>query len=409
MAIQPLAFLIAEAFDNDPRPASDLVASRRRKKLWELPQHWLCSLLGTSLPVDEIRRLAQRAGIDESSMSDYVLHGQVVNACGHRSEIADLIQRRLEHRFANVVARFAKARGIDALLDLWQEALASGDVGGALWAASSHPDIDEEEGSVIYGDVHMLSHQISQPAKADPARLAALELANTKLRDKLAALRQKVDSAAQERAIADLNRRLAEAERRAATHLRQKQELADSNAALEQRVATLSLTIQELEVQSAASASESAAEMVQLRGELAATANALATTLALCDAPAQPNDAGRDESSGCAALAGRSVLCVGGRTGLIDQYRRVVESRGARFIHHDGGQEESMHRIDAILAGADIVLCQSSCVSHSAYWRLKDACKRRKLPCVFLKSTGITSFARSLESFAGEGGARQVN
>ena len=104
-----------------------------------------------------------------------------------------------------------------------------------------------------------------------------------------------------------------------------------------------------------------------------------------------------------APLAGRTVLCVGGRTGLIDQYRRMVEASGARFTHHGGGQEDSMHRIDAVLAHADIVVCQSSCVSHSAYWRLKDACKRHNLPCVFLKSCGVSSFARSLESFAGAG------
>jgi hypothetical protein len=104
-------------------------------------------------------------------------------------------------------------------------------------------------------------------------------------------------------------------------------------------------------------------------------------------------------------LTGRRVLCIGGLTRLVDHYRRMVEASGADFSYHDGGQEESIHRIDALVTGADAVLCQAGNVSHCAYWRLKSACKRRQLPCVFLKSAGMSSFARSLEILA-EGQAR---
>ncbi len=65
-------------------------------------------------------------------------------------------------------------------------------------------------------------------------------------------------------------------------------------------------------------------------------------------------------------------------------------------LHHDGGQEEHLHRIDAAIANADAVVCQSSCVSHAAYWRMKEACKKLGKPCVFVPSPGVGSFARSL-------------
>jgi len=100
-------------------------------------------------------------------------------------------------------------------------------------------------------------------------------------------------------------------------------------------------------------------------------------------------------------LAGRCVLCIGGRTGLVDGYRRLVETQGGRFLHHDGGQEESLHRIDGAIATADAVVCQAGCISHAAYFRLKDACKRLGKPCVFVQSPGVGSFARGLAVLGG--------
>ncbi|WP_291993110.1 DUF2325 domain-containing protein [Candidatus Accumulibacter sp. ACC003] len=74
--------------------------------------------------------------------------------------------------------------------------------------------------------------------------------------------------------------------------------------------------------------------------------------------------------------------------------RKVVEQRGGNFLHHDGGLEESLHRIDAALAAADLVVCQAGCISHNAYWRVKEQCKRTGKQCVFLKSPGVASFGR---------------
>jgi hypothetical protein len=96
------------------------------------------------------------------------------------------------------------------------------------------------------------------------------------------------------------------------------------------------------------------------------------------------------------------VLCIGGRTNLLDGYRRLVETQGGRFTHHDGGLEESLHRIDAAVATADAVICQSGCVSHAAYWRLKEACKKLDKPCIFVKSPGVGSFARGLAALTDE-------
>jgi hypothetical protein len=91
------------------------------------------------------------------------------------------------------------------------------------------------------------------------------------------------------------------------------------------------------------------------------------------------------------------VLCVGGRTGSIDAYRQIIEQRGGRFLHHDGGLEESLHRMDGFLAAADLIICQAGCISHNAYWRVKEQCKRTGKPCIYMKGSGISALSRLID------------
>ena len=102
------------------------------------------------------------------------------------------------------------------------------------------------------------------------------------------------------------------------------------------------------------------------------------------------------------ALDGKCVLCVGGRSGAVGAYREAVERQGGRFLHHDGGLEESLHRIDSALAAADLVICQAGCISHNAYWRVKEQCKRTGKPCLFVKRSGVSSFGRVIADLCGE-------
>jgi hypothetical protein len=412
-----LAQLIGAAFAD---PADNLIApnrttGRRRKKLWELPSRWHCALAGTCLPVADMRKLAARAGYDEPAMTDYTLHTAIVSACDSRTEIAEYVQRHLDKRHAVVIARFAKMKGEAAVLSLWAETLAAGqDIAGALWAAWSHADLGEEGGKRIYGDIHMLSHQVGASARADLRQLEQLKLDNARLRDEAQALRIGLSSAQQEKdkQVAELRRRLAEAEQRAALLGRRELELATARKSMQDhntlvdRAAALTQRIDTLEARNAGNARRAetlAAELNETQDALAAAEAALEMALGIgqCDGVSGPGGCGRTCPAE-ARLAGRCVLCIGGRTNLVDGYRRLVETQGGRFLHHDGGQEESLHRIDSAIAGADAVVCQSGCVSHAAYWRLKEACKKLGKPCVFVKSPGVGSFARSLAALTGE-------
>ena len=99
-------------------------------------------------------------------------------------------------------------------------------------------------------------------------------------------------------------------------------------------------------------------------------------------------------------LDDKTVLCVGGRSGNIPGYRGMTEQAGAQFAHHDGGQEDGSALLDASLAAADLVICQTGCISHNAYWRVKDHCKRTGKRCVFVESPSTAGIRRALVSLA---------
>lgn len=416
----PLTQMFNAAFGGIPSVQTPRLASHRRKKVWELPARWHCPLIGTCLPVAEMRKLAARAGYDEREMSDYTLHTAVVGSCDSRTEIAELVQRYFEKRYAATVRRFARIRGEPEVLAEWQEALAAGnDIAGALWAAWSHADMGDEGGKQMHGDIHMLSHQDGAAVRADLRRLEQLKQENHHLRNEVAAFRMGLAVAQREKdkTVADLQRRLALAEQQAALLGRRELELAEARRqardyeTLHARAAAMGQRIETLEERNAANARRAADLEIRL-GDVQADLVAAEAALELALGMGADGCAGVSGTTGCgrncpaeAYLAGRCVLCIGGRTGLVDGYRRMVETRGGRFLHHDGGQEESLHRLDAIVAGADAVVCQSGCVSHAAYYRLKEACKKLGKPCVFVQSPGVGSFARGLAALHGDANA----
>jgi len=110
--------------------------------------------------------------------------------------------------------------------------------------------------------------------------------------------------------------------------------------------------------------------------------------------PRQRDSGAAAERAGARAdLRSNCVPCIGGRTASVDAYRRLIESCGGQFIHHDGGLEESPHRIDGALAATDLVVCQAGCISHNAYWRVKENCKRTGKPGLFIRG-GVSGFSR---------------
>ena len=98
-------------------------------------------------------------------------------------------------------------------------------------------------------------------------------------------------------------------------------------------------------------------------------------------------------------LNGRQILFVGGRRAHAAHLRQLVNANNGRFIHHDGGMEDSLHLLPGLFARADAVFFPVTCISHSAQTELKKQCRQRDIPYLPIRSSGVAAFVRALESW----------
>ncbi len=420
----PVAGLTRIAEGAEPASSSRR-ASTSRRRLWELPHKYHCPVIGTCLHVDELRRLAQKAGCTpKHDLGDFEVHVSFVAAADSKNALSLAAQRALERKYAAIVKRFARARTPTDLEHLWDEALANGQVQGALWAVMTHPHAPAEMRTRAYEEVHMLSHQIGAGLSLDLKALA-------ETRDTLRRVRQ--DSAAanerSRRALAEKDASLTAAEQRLRGLQGVEAELTTARAriaALESgdELAVLRARVeqQDREIAGLRQAAREHAAMVdglqhrvdtteQHRAEVVeeladreASLRALEDLLAPrahapicgCDGDSEHcalEDADRADGID---LGGKRILCVGGRGSLNAHYRTLVERCNGELLRHDGGLEDSRARLEALLASADAVVCPVDSVSHDACLRTKRFCKQHSKPCVLMQRSGVGAFARAL-------------
>ena len=375
-----------------------------RRRLWQLPAKFHCPVVGVCFDVGELRPWVIKALRLPSGSSDYELHVSAVSACASRTPLAESLQKRLEKRFQSHIRRFTGATTRGQLLAMWRDAVHHGiDIPGALWASWTHPACDVDIEQTIFRDIHMIQHQVANASRVDRSRFEQLRQENTELRSALEDARRALDDLRQTRSAENSlqNRRIAELRAQIIAHQARHVELEADNRLLRQshadprREAALQQRLRDADGR----IGQLATRVAQLEHTLASAARQPASPVT--EAP--PEDAAQSEAEDVtplptASLEGKCVLCVGGRTGLVDNYKGVVERRGGRFLHHDGGQEDNLQRIDSALSAADLVICQAGCISHNAYWRVKEQCKRTGKPCVFVKTPGTASFGRALDT-----------
>ncbi|WP_028104904.1 DUF2325 domain-containing protein [Pseudoduganella violaceinigra] len=402
--------------DKHQAAAAPAAEPARRRRIWDLPHTCHCPLVGVGLPLGVLRKIVAKAVGGKVLADDYEVHVGAVSECGSRNRLSEAVQKELERRYAVVIQRFRAARDAAALEALWQAAVASGDVPGPFWAGLSHPQCSTELQERMCRDLHMIQHQAGAATRADISRLQTLEQANGALERELARLQQRSTAwqaerhAEQEQHAAAVMQLRAQLVGRDSTLASLRQQLEDLHASipglgtrerLARQLSTTEQRVHELRAEAAAARAEAAA----LERQLAEARSALA---ALQPSPAMPA-AATAATGGPAVAAGTTpqritlhgllaerVLCVGGRAGNVAGYRSVIEDAGAEFLHHDGGLEDNVARLESSMAAADLVICQTACISHSAYWRVKDFCKRHQKRCIFIDNPSVTTLQREI-------------
>lgn len=389
-----------------PPATPTALAGSRRRRLWELGSHAHCPVIGVCVPLERVRVLAKKLLVLQGDEDDYTLHCSLVTAAARRNAVAEALQKDLEQRFALDLRQAAQAKCRDGLMAWWRRRAAQGEVAGALWATLTHARCDEWLEMRVLGQVHMLQHQVGAAQRVDIARHRELAAEHQALARDYAEVQQRMTAWSGERA------REQQAWERERLQLRAAQiglqtQLAQAQEQLAQWQA-LRPDLPE-RVQLRERLAEQLARNQALQRELNRLAARPAPVVDACE-PRGPGDAGGAAQPAApdvdpvrpVQLEQRVVLCVGGRGGSVPQYRQAVEGCGAQFLHHDGGSEHKPAQLEPQLAAADLVICQTGCISHDAYWRVKDHCKRHGKLCVFVDTPSRTAFERALAQAAAE-------
>lgn len=378
------------------------ISSSRRKRLWDLSRDTHCPVVGVCIPLSVLRRLVSKVlgGIPQAD--DYEIHVGAIAECGHRNRMSEVLQEDLDRRFALTIKRFRAAKSAQALTQLWLDAIYQGDVAGAFWAGLTHPMCDTGLQEGMCRDMHMLQHQAGATVRADIVRFNALLEENAvlgremgrhqerhtrlmqektneveKLQQQIVQLR--AENIGKDSVIAYLNNDLQQ--------LRSEIPELDSRQKLQQKITQMQQRHQELEQQ------VRELKQKQITTEKTQALENHTAPPAIVQEPAPKHRT----IPITLQLQQRNVLCVGGRSGNVSSYRDLIERVGGRFIHHDGGMEDNSSLLESSLAAADLVICQTGCISHSAYWRVKEFCKRTGKRCVFVENPSVSSLARGLQ------------
>lgn len=395
--------------NNELRGDAGLACSgSRRQRLWELPAAAHCSVIGVGIPAELLRKTLKKIIDNALSMSDYDFHVGAVGHCRLRNPISTALQKLLDRRFAPAVRVFQAAKTKEALVRMWIDAIDDGDVAGPFWAALTHPLCTPAIQEAMINDMHLIQHQACAMFRSDSKDVQFLE---KRVADLAAKTSQTQDR--QSRQIAEKGVHI----------LGLQQDLSQALGEIKARDRKILALTQQLEAACNAPGDVEAGNVLQEKiRTLSACNQAFTKKIRELERQLQRNDAqlhvdrqdalGREQSRhqslppaaenevALLRLSARQVLCVGGRAGNVPDYREVIEKAGALFVHHDGGIEDNQSLLESGLAAADMVICQTGCISHNAYWKVKDFCKRTGKRCVYVDNPSTSSLIKRLTAVA---------
>lgn len=377
---------------------------KRRRKLWELESRWLCSVLGTCLSMNDLRKVQRQCNLQfETPPQDYQLHAAMVHEAKSNNRTAHCLHKILDKKYQRWIKQWGRQAERNDLNKLWKNAAQTGDIAGNFWALLTHPYTDKTLLTQANGDVHMLSHLQGAANRADIRSLEQQKQTIAELNKQLNSLRHNSHEKIQalEKQCCEQAKTI-EAQKITITRLQttlnekkhEQPEIGKDHTATikrlkwtEQQLAQKDLqqkametTVQNLTQQLLAAENQTEEETPHNDQTLSSTNN--------------------DQVFSSNKLRDKQILYVGGRTTLLPHLRSAVENHEGTLQFHDGGQEDNRATLHCYLEKADMVFCPIDCVSHDACLRVKRYCKKTEKPFIPLRSSGISTFAEELIKWA---------
>ena len=390
----------------------------KRLNLWELQPRFHCSIIGTCLTIKELLKLGNKISISKHILRDnYHLHSAFVSIAATQSMEAKLINKYLNKKYKDAIARFNHIREASAFSTLWEESLPTGKVDSAFWALATHPHVSKEFILQIFGKVHMLSHLSGEKLQVDIQDLSRLRRNVPELERKLSILEKRSQAVLRrkDRLIQKLNTEVSKLSnneqqlKQANSRLHEIQQQHESNI-MNNDNEQLSKKLYASENQARRAqkqteewkylASVRVKDYDQLKDQILLLKNEQKTVEQTLQNFLSPSC--MDSSSKNIDLCNRCILFVGGLNRQSTHFRAVVEKLNGRFLHHDGGVEENSQRLTSLVSQSDAVLCPLDCVSHDAMNRIKRDCKHQGKSLQLLRQSGLATFTHGLHKIVTE-------
>jgi len=368
----------------------------KRRMLWEIGGSMQCSVLGTCLSEEDLLGAIRKGKASiHGWATSYDIHAHCVKMATSDNATSRALHKLLDKRYEGAVRLASRTETKEEILALWERLRDAGQIGAGYWAIISHTHVPPEVMTQAFGEVHMLSHLHGRGAREMATQVAEMQHRTADIEARL----RRAETARNE-ALAERDAARAELAVRAA---------AAGAASPGDSVAQPTRAAGARKEPSGKRDRVLAAARARARQAEAENARLHATVQALERAQLMERPAPvacaccKDETVPC-RLDGRRILYLGGRKNVVPHLKSAAEAREAILLVHDGGLEDSTHRIEELVGGCDAVVCPIDCVSHGACKLAKVLCRRFNKPFLPISSASRSGFERALDQLAVRGG-----
>ena len=373
---------------------------KQRKKLWEFPHNFQCSIVGTCLTLAEARKVGRKFGVtsDDPTQLDATVHSFIVREGSKQGLVSTHVCNLLNRKFEGMIRKASAANTPPKVLAFWREACSHGLVPAGYWAALTSPALDEDGIIRIFSDVHMLSHINGSNNVALMRRLAHTERALEENLEKQSEFQRR--SAMRER---DLRKKI-DIETTKSEVARQQLERGGASKSSNSRETTRSLEakLQKLHLQNrtlSQALCDRNHDLAAARNILKVRNKTIADLRKLVESYERrfKTDPAPDEPAVNPAIDGMQLLYVGGRPRTKLRIQNLVQEKGADLVCHDGGKTKtSICSLKTLIESSHAVFMPVDRVSHASALETKRLCRQCNKPFITMKRCSMSCFKQAL-------------
>ena len=387
-----------------------------RKKIWEIPDQFHCSILGCCLLTEQVRIILKKNNYTGwSADSDYKIHGKVISAAAAENKISILLNQSLDRTASREIKELQSVSESFKLIEKWLDVKNGSKCTRYYWAIMSHPLLDNVLMKVLFGDFHILTHTALNRLCNSEKENKDLVKKNIRLKEKIETYKKELEMSKNscissesssievyEKQIKAYEMEINKYDHKTGQLENDLQEKLFIIKKYEDEIKKINRRIEDLEMNEMLREEK----MLFLKDEL----QQFTSGTSFDDKLSQDDECACFDDDKCkykkeidliscsVNLENKTVLLVGGRKKIKEYCREIVETGRGIFIHHDGGLEDSKKKLSSTAHKADIVICALDCISHSACKSMKRMCKKENKNILYLKNTAVNTLSEQIRA-----------